>query len=282
MFKRQFTYLAEQQGDTGSAGGGAAPAAVDQGQQGQSAAQQSALAVGANQTPAAINDLIPEKYRVTKEDKSFDLEASARKVTEAYKSLETKLGSGQLPPEKIEDYKITPPDAFKEILTPDAPEVQEFLKSAHEQGLTQSQLDFVMGQYYEMLPQLTAGSNFTAEETIGSLKDLWKGEYQGNINASYQAAVGFAEKSGVKYEELEQAGLANNPVFLRIMASVGSEMKEAGSAPASGLPIGMNEHDLEALMKSPAYLNPKDPQHAAVKAKVTAYYNQKYGTAPAS
>src|SRR6478736_10297497 len=39
-------------------------------------------------------EFIPEKYRVTKDDGTLDIEASARKLAEAHGSLEKRLGSG--------------------------------------------------------------------------------------------------------------------------------------------------------------------------------------------
>ena len=52
------------------------------------------------------NDYIPEKYRTNKEDGTLDLEASSRKVAEAYKQLETRFGSGDVPPKTADEYAV--------------------------------------------------------------------------------------------------------------------------------------------------------------------------------
>ena len=55
---------------------------------------------------AAPNDFIPEKYRVNKEDGSLDLEQSSRKMGEAYKHLETRMGTGDAPPKSHDEYAV--------------------------------------------------------------------------------------------------------------------------------------------------------------------------------
>lgn len=54
----------------------------------------------------ATTDWMPEKYRTNKEDGSLDLEASSRKVAEAYKHLETRMGSGDAPPKSADEYAV--------------------------------------------------------------------------------------------------------------------------------------------------------------------------------
>ncbi|WP_443701018.1 hypothetical protein [Pseudomonas sp.] len=61
----------------------------------------SVLDSGANTT-----DFIPEKYRVVKEDGSLDLDQSSRKLAESYKHLETRLGSGDVPPKTADEYAV--------------------------------------------------------------------------------------------------------------------------------------------------------------------------------
>ncbi|BCD83601.1 hypothetical protein PSm6_00080 [Pseudomonas solani] len=118
------------------------------GQQEQATEQQgSVLGQGAPQ------DFIPEKYRVTKDDGSLDLEQSSRKLAESYKHLETRMGSGDAPPKSFDEYapKIEAEgfnwDEFK------ADEgSQSFLKGAHAKGLTNAQVEFVLGEYLKAAP----------------------------------------------------------------------------------------------------------------------------------
>ena len=96
---------------TDGAEGGAGGAADTGGQAGAggTGTGSSALASGAGASTATAGtagafDWIPEKHRVTKEDGTFDLEASARKVAEAHGHLEKRFGSGDLPPKTPEEY----------------------------------------------------------------------------------------------------------------------------------------------------------------------------------
>src|SRR5690606_40919240 len=94
-------------------------------------------------------DYIPEKLRVMKEDGSLDQEASSRKVAEAYKHLETRFGSGDVPPKTPEEYavKLEGVEGFNwdEFKVDEG--TQSFLKGAHAKGLTNDQVQYVIGEY---------------------------------------------------------------------------------------------------------------------------------------
>src|SRR5690606_14417341 len=49
---------------------------------------------------------LPEKHRVLAEDGTVDEAASARKLADAYRHLEARLGSGDVPPKSAEDYAL--------------------------------------------------------------------------------------------------------------------------------------------------------------------------------
>jgi len=278
---RRLFYFMNEAGDgtQGGAGGGSGTGEGAAGGQGDGGA--GSVLAGAAGTTTAINELIPEKYRVSKEDGTFDIEASARKLAEGHTNLEKKLGSGDAAPSAPTEYKINVPDEFKEAVASDAPEMQQFLADAHAVGMTQKQLDFVMNQYAGILPQLASGNNFTPEAATESLKETWKTEEEFNagVKGAYRAAVGFGEKVGVSFDDMESSGLTNNPVFMRIMAAVSKEMGE-DKIPNDGAGGGSGDSSIEALQASEAYRNPKHADHAKVSEQVRQFYAKKYGDAP--
>lgn len=86
-------YLCNETGEGGDPSGGATPPAA-------TPPASTVLNTG------ATNDWLPEKYRTNKEDGSLDLEASSRKVADAYRSLETRLGSGDVAPKTVDEYNV--------------------------------------------------------------------------------------------------------------------------------------------------------------------------------
>lgn len=311
MFKRNsYVFMDQaQDGSQGGAGGGAAGAgaqgaagAAGAGQAGADgaagsagAAPGSALAAGQSQAGsgagasggagAGPNDWIPEKYRVTKADGAIDIEASARKVADAHRHLEQRLGAGDVPPKSPEEYELKGlPDQIKiEDIKAD-PEMQSFLKSAHGKGLTNDQVSFVLNEYLQRAPKLVEnGQKLTAEETTQALRQVWKDEsgYQQNMGHAYRAASAIADKASIPFVELEKSGLGDHPLFIRLMASIGPELSE------DALPSGANamsaadwDAQVASLRANPAYNDPKHPEHKQVMAKMEQLYQKRHGTKP--
>ena len=271
--------MTETPGDTpAGAGGEAAPVVAAP------AAAPSALGSGADVTPAAINDLIPEKYRVSKEDGTLDIEASARKQAEGYANLAKKLGEG-----KPADAAPESPDAYDPKLEIEGfkwdevkadPKMQGFLKRMHGKGLNNAQLSEVLGAYYEAAPDLIAGNaELTQEGCEAELAKVWatpEAMTQGK-QAAFKAFSAYADKAGVTIAEFEATGAANNPAVLRFLAAIAPDIGE--DRVPSGLGMSGAE-SVESLMASPAYLDTKHADHAAVSKKIQEHYQRKYGNTP--
>lgn len=246
---------ADGQGTTGT-GQGAAGTALSQGA-GEAGQQGQAVA-------------IPEKYQVKKEDGTLDIEASSQKLAEAYGHLEKRMGSGDLPPKTAEEYAIEVPDALKETWNPkDDPLLGDFLKDAHAAGLTQKQVDLVMGKYFEMAPALVNGSRqLSADECVTDLRSEWKTEDQ------YKAEVGKAYKAAMAYGDKDADAIikdyGNDPRIVRFMARVGNELGEDRSLNPGGSQQG--GQSVESLMQSEAYNNPKHADHARISAQVQRHF----------
>lgn len=195
------------------------------------AASASALAAGAT-TPY---DWVPEKYRVVKEDKSFDLEGSARKLAGGYGELNQQLVAHGLPPKDPDSYEVKElPGGLKFEEFRKDPKFASQLKGFHAVGITNKQLTAVMGAFSEFI---SGDAEASAEDCTKTLGEVWKTEqeYATQVKASYRAANVLAVKAGLSYADLEQAGLGNNPVFVRVMAAIGAEMKEDSPADAAAL-----------------------------------------------
>ncbi|WP_186187906.1 hypothetical protein [Burkholderia gladioli] len=284
MFWRKFVLMDAAAGDGGGAGGGGADgaaAAVDGG---------SALAAGAAAASGAGGDTtdfdwLPEKYRVNAADGALDLSASAQKLAGGYGELAKRMGDGGAPPATAAEYTVTVPDALKEKVG-DLSKDELFTKfrdDMHGLGLSQKQFDGIMGRYLELVPALVAGGQqYSAESATADLKKVWTDDtsFQKNVGLAYRVGNAVASAAGMSFDDLEKAGLANNPTFIRLMASLGPEFAEdapPGAASSAGL---MTEDDVKKLMISEANTNTKHPDHKATRARIDAYYNRKYGNTP--
>ena len=260
----------------GNEGGSAAtasgtPAVCTAPQSGEGSGAASVLAAGAEgqQTQAVA---IPEKYQVKKEDGTVDVEASSLKLAEAYSHLEKRMGSGDVPPKTAEEYQVAVPDAFKDALDPKTdPLLGAFLKDAHAAGLTQKQMDMVMGKYFEIAPGLVNGSRQLSEQDcISDLKTEWKDD------ATFKAELGKAFKAVQAYGDKDAEAIlseyGNDPRVIRLMARVGAEIGEDKPINPGGTIQG--GQSVESLMTSEAYANPKHPDHQRVSAQVQGYFNK--------
>jgi hypothetical protein len=213
---------------------------------------------------------IPEKYQVKKEDGTLDVEASSLKLAEAYGHLEKRMGSGDIPPKTAEEYAIAVPDALKDTWTPkDDPLMGEFLKDAHAAGLTQKQMDMVMGKYFEMAPALVNGSRqLSADECVTDLRSEWKTDeqYKTEVGKAYKAAMAYGDKDA----DAIIKDYGNDPRIVRFMARVGNELGEDRSLNPGGSQQG--GASVESLMTSEAYNNPKHADHARVSAQVQRHF----------
>lgn len=297
MWKRRFPLMNEagaaEAGGSGGGDPGAGGSAVNEQPAGGEAAPAAPAADTAAAQPtnllkqgveeAAPSEFIPEKYRVTKEDGSLDVEASARKLAEAHGSLEKRLGSGDAPPKAHTDYVITPPEDLKDLDFSDDAEMQDFLSEAHKAGYSQKQIDVALASYFKMAPLLAgAGAEATAEAAETALKQVWTtdADFKRNAGLAHVATAAAAEKAGITMDQA-YAELGNNPTFLRLMAALGPEFQE-DSTPGAASFKAVTEDDIRTMEMSEAYRDPKHKDHERVSATVKKFYDRRYGTEAAA
>ena len=263
-------YMAEA-GEGGDPSTVAAPAPAP-------AAAGSVLAAGAE-----TNDYIPEKYRTNKEDGTLDLEASSRKVAEAYKHLETRLGSGDAPPKTADEYtvKLEGVEGFDWNEFKADPDTQSFLKGAHSKGLTNDQVQYVIGEYMKAAPNLIGGAaQLTQQDCTAALKAVWGDDQtiRANVSASYRAAEAFASQGDApgNFNAL-MTKYGNDPDFIAFTANIGKELKEDsainGGAQVSEADFAVKSAELRSQLQAlPAH----DPKRPGIQAQLDEMYNRKY------
>ncbi len=283
--------------DAGNGGGGGGDAGAG-GSAGADTAPPPAATPGGNPPPAAptagqptsvlnagadaagdISTVIPEKYQVKKDDGTIDIDASARKLAEAHGHLEKRMGSGDAPPKSADEYQLNLPDTFKDIDVKADPDMAEFLKDAHAAGMNQKQIDTVMKAYARMATTMAqGGAAASAEDCTADLRTTWASDsdYNRNVGLAYQAASVAAQKAGIPMDQIE-AGLGNNPTFLRLMAALGPEFSEDTSVGGTSIKA-TTQQDIEKLMTSDAYRDPKHPDHQVTSERVRKYFERKHGT----
>jgi hypothetical protein len=256
-------------GDDGGAAAAATAAAAGEG--GDAGGAGSALAAGGEGNPPAWSvDSIPDKFKVLKEDGTPDTDAMLAKIDQARSAAEKRIGSGDIPPKDFSGYTPPPlPEALKDVKL----ETEQFAKDAHAMGLTQKQYEGVMAKYYDILPGLVhADMKAQASEVVSGLSETWGEHAEANFQSAFRAANAIGESIGIPYSEIEKA-VGNNPIALRILAAVGSEMKE-DRTPANAntaIPAGF---DPNVAMSSDAYSNANHPEHDKVTAQVNAHFDK--------
>lgn len=242
-----------------------------------------APAAGSVLANAAPNDYIPEKYRVTKDDGSFDLEQSSRKLAESYSHLEKRLGSGDAPPKTPEEYavKLEGVEGFNWDEFKADESTQSFLKGAHAKGLTNDQVQYVIGEYMKAAPGLIEGGvQLTQQDCTAALKSVWADDQtmRANVTASYRAAEAFASAAGQpgNFDAL-MSKYGNDPDFIAFTANIGKELREDsqinGGAPVSEADFNVKAAELRQLLQDlPAH----DPKRKGVQAQLDEMYNRRF------
>ena len=229
---------------------------------------------GATTDPfAEILGKVPEKFHV-RHDGKLDTAASVAKALEHREHLEKRLGAGDIPPKTAAEYGFQlPADMAGFELKSDR--MEQFKVKAHELGFTQQQFEFAMSSYLSAVPDLMEGAaKLTATQAREELGKVWQ------TPADLESNIGHAQRAikALPSEVFEATReLGTNPVFLRAMAHLGRQMAEdKGPATTGG---GGASQSVDDLMKHPAYIDPKHPQHQQISQQVAQAFKSMHGTA---
>ena len=208
---------------------------------------------------------IPDKFKVTAEDGSVDYKATVAKMNESYSYLEKKVGTGEVAPKSVDEYKLEREDFDLEAFKADEGN-KAFLEEAHKHGITNKQLDFLLSEYDKRAADLVSNSSqIDTDTTVQTLQSDWGDKYEANIFNAVKAA----RACGITDEQINNPLIGNNVAFIRMAAYFGSQMTEDKPV-SNGTPVNV---DIQSLMRSEAFFNPKHPDHKSVKAQIDSYYD---------
>ncbi|QHE86316.1 hypothetical protein [Hydrogenophaga sp. BPS33] len=223
-------------------------------------------------TPAEVAQWMPQKFQVRGADGNMDLEASSQKLAQAYDHAVRRFGKPEGAPESPSAYALTIPEHL-ELEIPEGT-FAPFFERAHEAGLSQAQLDFVMGEYFQALPAfMNDAAAVTLDQAKAELAQAWPdpADMQRNMRAAERAVAAMPPD----LQEDVKARFGTDPVFWRFAAHFGKEVGEdRPAAPAGGATGGQ---DVTALMGSEAYRNPRHKDHARVSAQVRNHFERTAG-----
>lgn len=214
---------------------------------------------------SSIEIAIPDKFKVTAEDGSVDYKATVAKLNESYSYLEKKVGTGEVAPKSVDEYKIEREDfSFDDFKADESNKA--FLEEAHKHGITNKQLDFLISEYDKRAVDLVSNnSQFDTDSTVQSLQQEWGSNYESNIFSAIKAA----KSAGLTEDQINDPSIGNNVAVIKALAYFGSQIAEDKPI-NNGTAVST---DIQSLMRSPAFFDPKHPEHKSVKAQIDAYYD---------
>ena len=176
-------------------------------------------------------------------------------------------------PDSIDGYEVDVEgfnyDEFKAI-----PENQEFLERAREAGLDSKSLNFLLGEYNQLIPSLVEGNAALDNEAcVSAMKEKWGADTDTNFGYARAAADNAIQNGILTPEEVNSPEFGNNPLVLKMAAYFGQQLNE-DTPPSNTQQSGAV--DVQSLMASEAYLNDKHPDHKSVSAQVERYYSKTY------
>lgn len=222
---------------------------------------------------AGLLTKVPEKFHVKGDGDKLDAAASLAKALEHRDHLEKRLGAGDLPPKTAAEYAFEMPEDMKDFEMK-ADRLDGFKAEALTKGITGEQFKWMMGAYLKAIPDLMEGAAaMTATQARAELQKVWAqpADMDVGLNNATRALRGLPAELQESTREL-----GTNPAFLRAMAHYGAQMREDRPPEGGETPPAQT---VEQLMKSPAYTNPKDPNHSVVSAQVAAHFKRVAGTA---
>lgn len=223
-----------------------------------------------------LNDRIPEKYRVVKDDGSFDLEASTGKLLDSYSNLEKRMGSGDAPPKSPEEYAPEVPEGFDlEALKAD-PMYQDFLKGAHSRGVSNKTLGWVLEEFGKRQAALSANDGqMSVEELRSELAPVWGDDpkaFDANIQSGLRAIKAYMP--GITQEQL--ATIPNHPIIAQLLAAVGKEVGEDTRVSAGAIDGKDFDAQVAEITAELAMLPERDARRAILLDKKAALFAKRY------
>ena len=223
-----------------------------------------------------LPERIPEKYRVVKEDGTFDLEASTGKLLDSYSNLEKRMGSGDAPPKAPEEYAPEVPEGFDlEALKAD-PMYQDFLKGAHSRGVSNKQLGWIIEEFGKRQAMAsTDDGQMSVDELRSELAPVWGDDpkaFDANIQSGLRAIKAYMP--GITQEQL--ATIPNHPIIAQLLAAVGKEVGEDTRVSAGAIDSKDFDAQVAEITAELAMLPERDARRAILLDKKAALFAKRY------
>ena len=219
---------------------------------------------------------VPEKHRVKGQDGTFDVQAMLRKVADANRSLEHRMGKVGHAPDSPDGYAPEVPEGINWDEWKADPKMQGFLKGAHAKGLTNDQVAYVLGQYTEeakALMEAKAGQKIDAMEAELRVKWSADGEFHRNLNGAFRVANEFLDPED---KAAIDSGALDSPVVIRLLANISKHMAE--DVPVSGRtpPLVDDDKRLKEIDTELAAMGRNDPRRNAMLAEKMEIFTRKF------
>lgn len=200
-------------------------------------------------------------------------EANLEAWSKSYGELEGRIRDVGIPPKSAEEYKYDVPKTFKEAgVDFDPDELKNIREFAIKAGLTQKQFEATMNGLYGNAEQIVRlGERLERAETMKALTDHYKTReaVQANVQAAYNVFQAYADDDEMQH----MYRIVNDPVAVRVLAKINKELQEDPGIQSGNVLKG---EDIDELMAPGGpYWDANHPQHARVKAKVTAHFESK-------
>lgn len=143
----------------------------------------------------------------------------------------------------------------------------ELLGRAKELGLSNDQVQFMLKEYNDIIPQVfEAHLQLDTEKTVTGLKELWGNDYDASLGNAVKAlkAAGFTD------EDLSNPAVGNNFELAKLAAHFGGQMKE-DNLPNNQTPATV-KFDVSTLLSHAAYNNPAHPEYKTVMDQIDQHY----------
>jgi len=179
-------------------------------------------------------------------------------------------------PESASEYKVSRPEEMPEGLAYNEESEKWFLDVAHKIGLNNSQAQEVLGGYNQMVID---GFNQRKEQTAQAEAEIRK-EWGADTDRRIAAAQKLVEAIGGEqaWQELEQSGVGNNLVMVKLLSDIGMQTLEDSVINGENNTPAETNDELNAkmgeLMANPAYMDNMNPNHKAVVQKVYDIQNK--------
>lgn len=176
-------------------------------------------------------------------------------------------------PDSIDGYEVNV-DGFNFEEFKSIPENQQFLERARAAGMDNKGLNFLLGEYSQLIPNLMqANAAMENEACIEHMTDVWGADTSANFGHAQAAANNAIQNGILTAEEVNSPEFGNNPLVLKMAAYFGQQLNE-DTPPQNTQQKGTET--IEQLMRSEAYRDAKHPDHASTAQKVQAWYQKQH------